>query len=356
MAIDHEKTLRSDRLTTGEAVPTTMGLGDSQPSKQPRYANSSQSLSFFQFDWFTCRQNAATIKWLRFQRTMQSQPLSTIVVPIDYTETSLKALAVAVRLCQQQQADMHLVYIIEPVVSAAVDTTGPGPLQDAAVGQSPVEEAAMIQTLAMQMVQQHQVRCSSTYRTGMFVEEVVAIAREAGADLIVVGIRLGNDRAALKQVMNVWQLVERGPCSVLTIPNGGREWPSFERVLFPVRPVPGALAKYEFARQLLTKQKAELLILALYKPNEIISRHELEEDVQVLTMKLTQDGVKSSTQFCPTDLIAETVLEKAAEFEADLLIITANLITASANFFTGPFARQILYNASLPVLAIRPEH
>ena len=96
-------------------------------------------------------------------------------------------------------------------------------------------------------------------------------------------------------------------------------------------------------------------MLALCAPDEVISIHQLQDEITALSGKLAQDEVKSRTLFCPTDSIAETVLEKADELNADLLIITASLSTTTENFFMGPFTQQIIYNACVPVLSIRPE-
>ena len=284
---------------------------------------------------------------------MQSNSFHTLVVPVDYTETSLNALTVAVRLGQQQQAGIHLVYVMEPDSADPAVTARSAPEQTGDRDRLTSDGETMIQTLAMQMARQHRIHCSGTYRIGPLVGEVAAAAREVGANLIVAGTRPGSDLSALRRATRIHHLVETAPCPVLTIP-ARYDWSAFERVLFPVRPVPGALDKYEVARQLLVKNKAELIVLALFSPDEVISRHQLEEDIITLNVKLVQDGVKSQTEFCPTDLMAETVLTKAAELGADLLVITAGPGTTDA-FFTGSFARQILHNVPLPVLAIRPE-
>lgn len=285
---------------------------------------------------------------------MPNQPFRTIVVPIDYTETSLKALTVAIRFGQEQQASVHLVYVTDPngPEPAAVNRFASEPTGNWA--QAKAEGNALIQALAMQIARQHRIRCSATFRIGSLTEEVVTAAHEAGANLIVVGTRPGNDLIALRRATSAYQLVEMAPCPVLAIP-AQQEWSFFERILFPVRPVPGALDKYVAVRQLLPSTGAELLVLALFSPDEVISRYQLEEDISLLKGKLGQDGVKSRTEFCPTDLMAETVLGKAIDYQADLLVITAGPGTGSDAFFTGSFARQMLRNAPLPVLAIRPE-
>ena len=169
------------------------------------------------------------------------------------------------------------------------------------------------------------------------------------------GTRPGNDLIALQGATHAFQLVQTAPCPVLVIP-ARREELVFERILFPVRPIPGAPDKYEVVRQLLLESGgAELIVLALFSPNEVISRYQLEEDISLLEGKLTRDGVKTCIDYCPTDLMAESVLEKAFEHKADLLVITAGPGDGSDVFFTDSFTRQLLRYAPCPVLAIRPE-
>jgi hypothetical protein len=169
------------------------------------------------------------------------------------------------------------------------------------------------------------------------------------------GTRPGNDLIALQGATHAFQLVQTAPCPVLVIPARQEEL-VFEQILFPVRPIPGAPDKYEVVRQLLLESGgAELIVLALFSPNEVISRYQLEEDISLLEGKLTRDGVKTCIDYCPTDLMAETVLEKAFERKADLLVITAGPGDGSDVFFTGSFTRQMLRYAPCPALAIRPE-
>jgi nucleotide-binding universal stress UspA family protein len=268
---------------------------------------------------------------------MDVHPLDVILVPVDYTETSLNALAVAVRLSQQQQASLYLVDVIEA-----------DRLEHA------TEKVYRIQALATQVAQQHQIRCLGLYCTGDPVEGIIATARDTNAGLIVAGVRTEAGQQALRSLNTVYQLIKKGECPVLSIPDH-KVWPEMGRVLFPVRPIPGALDKYAFARPIILQNKAELTVLALYNPEEVISLQQLEDEIKVLKDRLTRDNVSSRVVFCPTESVAEDVLNKSAEFNSDILVITAGLNSSPDSFFMGPFTRQIIYNASIPVLAIRSE-
>ncbi len=283
---------------------------------------------------------------------MDVQPLGTILVPVDFTEPSLNALAVAVRLSQHQQTDIHLIYVLNSAVatSAAANGQVPHPSHE-----QPIQEGTdRIQLLARATAQEHQVRCSASFCQGTILDEVVRAASRINAALIVIGTQSGGDPETFRLGADAYQIIKTVSCPVLTVPVH-QKWITFERILFPVRPVPGTLDKYAFTRKIIQNDQTAVTILALCAPDEVISMHQLADEVAVLTEKLTQDNIRNEAIFCQTDSMAETVLEKVAELHTDLLVITASLNVTTENYFMGPFTQQIVYNSCVPVLAIRPE-
>ena len=283
---------------------------------------------------------------------MDVQSLGTILVPVDFTEPSLNALTVAVRLSQHQQTEIHLIYVFNLATVRPPATNGQG--HDLSLEQLIQEGTDRIQLLATVTAQEHQVRCSASYCQGKIPEEVVRAASRINADLIVIGTQNGADPETFRLGADAYQIIKTVSCPVLTVPVH-QKWITFERILFPVRPVPGTLEKYTFTRKIIQNDQTAVTILALCAPDEVISMHQLTDEVAVLTEKLTQDNIRNQALFCQTDSMAETVLEKADELNTDLLIITASLNVTTENYFMGPFTQQIVYNSRVPVLAIRPE-
>ena len=283
---------------------------------------------------------------------MDVQPLGTILVPVDFTEPSLNALSVAVRLSQQQQAEIHLIYVLNPATVGPA--TAAGQVPDLSQEHLIQEGTDMIQMLATVTTQEHQVRCSASYCQGNIPEEVVSMASRINAGLIVIGTQNGTGADTFRSGADAYQIIKTVSCPVLTVPVH-QKWITFERILFPVRPVPGTLDKYAFTRKIIQNGQTEVTILALCAPDEVISMHQLRDEVAVLTEKLTQDDIRNQAIFCQTDSMAETVLEKVDELNTNLLIITASLSITTENYFMGPFTQQIVYNSRVPVLAIRPE-
>lgn len=276
--------------------------------------------------------------------------LSAILVPVDYWEPSLNALDVALLLSHPHQTTVHLVSILDPdrPTSTGVDMAD---LSTERIVDSATEK---IKELAARTAHKHQITCIGICRQGGMVDESIAAAHAFNADLVVMPTHIGSDARAFRLSSEAYNVLKSAPCPVLTVPDQ-QAWTAFKQILLPIRPVAGALDKYEFARMISQKNDAQLTILALAAPDEVISIHQLQDELSILKTKLAQDGVRSTMLYYPTDLIAETVLEKANELSADLLIITASLATTSTNFFIGSFSQQIIHNAPIPVLSVRPD-
>lgn len=283
---------------------------------------------------------------------MNSLPSETVLLAFDFTEPALNALAVAIQYCRQQQTGLHLLHVLPSDVIDVTSSAQSG--QELSTNHLVREADSMLQTLALLTSQEQQITCSGSCRTGLIYEVLIREAYSRNTELIIMGTHTGSDLQAFRTNNEAYQVIKTAPCPVLTVPDI-HQHTTFNRILFPVRPIPDAVDKYDFARKIIRQNDAELTVLALTVPNEVVSMDQLQDELSRLGEKLAQDGVNSRTLFCPTDAMAETVLEKTKDLQSDLLIITARLATTSDNFFIGPFTQQIIHNARIPVLAIRPE-
>lgn len=276
--------------------------------------------------------------------------ISTLLVPVDYFEPSLNALDVAIRLNHPKQPVVHLVCVLDPERMASSRV----PLSDASADSRFGIETEKIQKLAALTAQKYQISCTGVCRAGNMIDELVAAANEFNAGLVVMNTHVGSDARAFRLNSDAYDVLKSAPCPVLTVPDQLKRT-AFNQILLPVRPVAGALDKYELARMICQENDAQLTVLALTAPDEVISILQLEDELMMLKTKLAQDSIRSTILYYPTEFMAETVLEKANELTVDLIIITASLAITSSNFLVGPFSQQMIHNARVPVLSIRPD-
>ena len=143
-----------------------------------------------------------------------------ILVPIDFSDCSKKALRYAVPLAKQHEADLTLLYVLPAPAYAAGDYGGlpTGGLEDEMRASSRRELAA----LAVDEVER-QVPTDVVIRSGSAANEIMNLARSLPADLIVISThgRTGLPHVFLGSVVE--RVVQRAPCPVLVVREEERE-------------------------------------------------------------------------------------------------------------------------------------
>ena len=136
-----------------------------------------------------------------------------ILVPTDFSVPAERAWALAQRLARAAGAELVLVHVIS---GRASPLTRAGPACEA-VRKWAAEE---LEDCAGKARAQG-LRVRVALRTGVAYREIVALAREGAADLIVVATlgRGGIERALLGSVAD--RVVRLAPCPVLTVPGTG---------------------------------------------------------------------------------------------------------------------------------------
>ena len=283
---------------------------------------------------------------------MSTTSLRHLLVPVDYSETSLNALKLAVSMSERHEAVIRLVHVINP--KQYIFSWGENVLVDQSRAVVVENEQQKLQTLADAITADSGVRCSVECRTGVVSETITETAREFDADVIVMGTHGTSGIRAYFMGSEAYRVVKTATCPVLTVPNA-QVWTQFRTILFPIRPVPNALDKYDMARKIIRKNDAHLTALGLLDDDDSQKMTVINQSIASLSGLLIQDDIDGDALLLKTDAVAQAVLQKADEIRADLIIITADLDTTIEHFFVGPFAQQIVNRARVPVLSIRPQ-
>jgi universal stress protein A len=156
--------------------------------------------------------NAATISPFR---------LTNILVPIDFSDCSKKALQYALPLAKQHGAAITLLYVVPnpPYTSGEYGFVDYGPI-DASMRENATKE---LTALALE-VAQGEIPADTEVRTGSAAVEIVELAKTLPADLIVVST---HGHSGLKHVLLgsvAEHVVRHAPCPVLVVREREREF------------------------------------------------------------------------------------------------------------------------------------
>ncbi|MGQ0633325.1 MAG: universal stress protein [Planctomycetaceae bacterium] len=146
--------------------------------------------------------------------------LRNILLPVDFSEPSLKATEYAVSLAHRFNAALHLLHVIEdPVVYLPMFESYPLPTRE------------QFETYAQDRLENwiseedsEKIKTELVWRHGKPNLEIVAYAGDSRVDLIVIGTH-GRGLAAHLLLGSVAEkVVRRAPCPVLTVHPAGRQF------------------------------------------------------------------------------------------------------------------------------------
>lgn len=157
--------------------------------------------------------------------------LKEILVPVDFTEGTEKALSYAVPFAQQSNATLTLLHVMETPYLAVAEM---GVIVDY---DNQAEIAKELETLRARFA--GKVRCQTLMRKGVVESEIINVAKELGSDLIILSThgRTGLDRLLMGSTVE--KVVRRAGCPILVvrphehdfIASDSTEWPGSEASL-----------------------------------------------------------------------------------------------------------------------------
>lgn len=293
--------------------------------------------------------------------------IRTILVPTDLSEIANHAFRFAVDLAQRAHARVILGTVID---QAAGDVYSP-------IRYSP--EAAAQHGTALSMVRarlealvdserRDGVRMDVALQKGRPIPTILRWAKEYRVDLIVMGT---HGRTGLNHLLlgsSAEELVRQAPCSVLTMHRSEPRKPAdIRRILVPVDFSEDSVGLIDYALGLARDYCAQLDVLHVVEPmplpdalSGIITLQDMVPDLRKrataqlskLLRKVDDTGVQVRLH-TEEGHAASAILDFAAAYRSDLIVIGTRGISAVERFFIGSVAERIVRHAPCPVLAAR---
>ncbi|MEP0822329.1 MAG: universal stress protein [Ignavibacterium sp.] len=167
----------------------------------------------------TARKSAVRRQGRKWPSTID---LNRILVPIDFSDHSRKALRYAIPFAEQFGATIDLVYVVEPTVYPADFSFGQ-------VGFPAIEDelrkrgAEELDELVEKEIGKR-VKARRAVRTGKAFYEIILYAREEKMDLIIIAT---HGHTGIEHVLfgsTAEKVVRKAPCPVLVVRSGEREF------------------------------------------------------------------------------------------------------------------------------------
>lgn len=266
-----------------------------------------------------------------------------ILVPLDLSETSLNALETASVLAERNDAQIVLLHVHETTLEGADDKFSS---LFASQAQSDVL-AAIVSGL------EH--RCSSrpelVQESGPVVETIVKTALQYSVDVVVMGTHGASGYRSEFIGTTCYGVLKHAACPVLTIPPK-RKFTGLQKVLFPVRPVTGALMRFDIASQFMAPG-VSMDVLGLSNQRFERETTVLHKLVGEIREKLEENNIHVYPVWGAGNSITDDVLGFIHENQPGLVVLTPVIDFNTKLSFIGPHAQKILHQCRVPLLHIK---
>lgn len=279
---------------------------------------------------------------------MTKYSIEKIVVPVDLSEPSLNALDTAVHMAKKQGAQLYILYVKDTAFQFYESDESLYALPAAAEGSTDI-----LQALAGAIQHKFDLKPKLIIKEGFVGSSIVHESIKNNCDLIVMGTHGASGYRDGFLGSNTYYVIKNSSCPVLSVPPLTKpNLSGFRKVLFPIRPVSGALLRYDIASHFFNGN-AVLDVLGLSYRHADNDTRVLESIVDEIREQLETNKVRSRVKWSKGSGIADDVLHFSLEEKNDLIIISSALDATNKQQFIGPHTQKILNASRTPVLIIK---
>ncbi len=297
--------------------------------------------------------------------------LRSIVVPLDGSAWAEQALGAAGSIAKRTHGEIRLVHVHSPTRAFEPAEVGDEAVEADTAVRAHLEE--YLGRLARRLMRETGVDVSFGVAEGAIAPEILSVALEAGADLVVMTSHGhgGPAHAWLGSVADAVIRQSKAPVLVIrpgmgAVPSGAAQ---FRRILVPLDGTVESEEALEPARALVAVTGAELLLLAVVTlpiqigepPVTVCGSAEPAEDYRRASDYLERLAAGVGRAAAVRVLVRESlhpaaaILEVAAEKDIDLVVMAKHGRSRLQRMAMGSVSDKVLRGAAQPVLLVRPQ-
>lgn len=277
---------------------------------------------------------------------------SKILIPVDFSATSLLAIKHGAFTAQLTKCDVYLLHVINSQFSAGDMFLPIVQLENKTDFQKMIDDK--LEELSHQINKEYGVRVISVSRTGVPSKEINAFAEEIKASLIVMGTHGYSPLEELVIGSNALKVITKSPCPTMVM-SSEADHKGYQKIVLPIDSSANSRQKVIFAIEFAKHFSAELHAVALMDERE----DELAEEMELILHQI-QSRAEEHNVVYHSDVIknvsnrAKATVEHANKLNADLVIIMTDQDAELSGFFLGPYSQQVIHLSKVPTIAIKP--
>lgn len=270
--------------------------------------------------------------------------MSKILVSIDFAPCSINALSLATKLGKAFNKELTVLHVIEA---------------SSLMGSFFSDKAAKEQqkNTALEKIKALEDKFEQTFtkkvQFGKVTESVLNCMAMENPDLTVMGVHGKSEFRRFFLGSNTFKIANEAAKPVLSVNQQPFQYP-FQKLLLPIDRTEESLLKLPHAIQFARLADAEVILLGLCTNEDPESIQIIKDKCKSAQKELSNAEIRSHTDMVFGRNIAQISTQYAQNAGVDLMVIMTEQEISPSNILNGPFAQQIIQEASVPVLSVNP--
>jgi len=293
-------------------------------------------------------QKAGTVFALLVNRNVKVDIMKRILVPVDFSGDSLKALRFAIYMANKLGSHLRMVH-----VQKSENFEIPFHFEELKN-----EIIHTVQEYFEKLVELH----SSDYtvengvfdfkiRTGSVYREIVNQAKYGDAYMIMMGAYGASGFEEFFIGSNAFKVVSHASCPVITVQNQFLKG-QLKTIVMPVDSSIETRKKIPFVVEIAAKCNADVHILGVHETSDFNVIGKIKHYMRQAEGYLKEENVSCVKSLRQGDNNTFSTLDYAREVDADLIAIMTEQAETSFNMFFGSYAQQMVNRSEIPILSV----
>ncbi len=268
-----------------------------------------------------------------------------ILVAVDFSKCSIKALEIAIAIANDIGANILMVHVDKP--------QNP----DSIYSKRGKEHLNKLNDLFEKLVKKYQRKLKGKLeykiRKGKVYVEIANQAKYSDGYLLVAGTHGVSGFEEFWIGSNAFRFVLSAHCPVITIRESYTcEQKHIKNIVLPIDSTIESRQKVSYAIELAKFFGAKIHVLGIYSTNVKDVKNLVENYAKQAADYIESKGVICQKHFKFCENITEEIIEYANEVKAELIVIMTEQEKSTKNIWLGPYAQQMVNHSPIPVLTI----
>jgi nucleotide-binding universal stress UspA family protein len=275
--------------------------------------------------------------------------MKNIIVALDFSKGSLRALDYAIKIANNTQSHILLVWVDSQNTKES----------SAELCKNEIRRDAKIELQRIVEQKSDQLKGGKfkiKLRKGKVYQELALQAKISNSELVVVGTHGISGFEEFWIGSNAFKIISYAACPVISIRYNYNIDKPIKRIIVPIDNSSDSIKKVPTAAKLAKAFDAEIHLLSIYTTKLVSLKKKVDRAVIAAEKYLAKESVVFISKVVQSNNLPTTVVDYSKEVKGDIIVIMTDQDKANLSILMGDYSQKIINLSAIPILSVKPEN